>query len=373
MCTLLVFSFYGIRRAHYEVFLATHIVLSITALWTMYYHVEIFTDGEWNIFVWPCITIWVFDRLLRLARIFAFNRNPFKTTATVKYSSDCNLVRMEVDGSTNWIATQPGTYYYIHVLDNLFYAYQSHPFTLAYTSSDVASSPPTTSSSSLAPISSMDTAIPSPPDDPSESDTLLTPKTAITLQNLVFLIRPYDGFTSRLKSYSLLHPRSLRVLVEGPYGHKLPLRNFTNVLFIVGGTGIAVPLSYIAHILSPGSYIRRAKVVWAVREHAFMGSVLRDLRDLAIDERLEMEIHITRDEQAMSYALEDEPKSVRIMKHRPDVGQSVQNAALDAGRQTLAIVACGPALMADQARKACVEMVQRGYTGVEYFEESFKW
>lgn len=372
MCALLGFSFYGIRRAHYEVFLMMHIILSIVTLWAMYYHVEIFTDGEWNIFIWPCLGIWIFDRILRIARMIAFDRNPLNTKATVIYDPNSNLVRMEVDGSNNWIAPKPGTYYYVHVLDDLLYAHQSHPFTLAYVSSDTIGSS-TTSLSPLARRPSSHRTSSSLSNESSESDALLVPSAMKPSSGLVFLIRPYDGFTSRLKSHCLLHPKRLRVLIEGPYGHAVPLQTFTNVLFVVGGTGIAVPLSHLSHLLSASSHVQSVKIVWAVREHAFLASVLRDFRGLLGDERIEMEVHITRDEEAKDDVLGEDLKSVRIMTHRPNVRATVEEAAQVAGQLDLAVVACGPALMADEARRASVEMLGRGCRGVEYFEESFKW
>ncbi|KAF1847286.1 ferric-chelate reductase-like protein [Cucurbitaria berberidis CBS 394.84] len=372
MCAILAFSFYGIRRAHYEIFLITHIVLSIVALWTMYYHVAIFVDGEWNIFIWPCLGFWILDRLLRLGRMLSFNRNPFNTHATVSYDPNSNLVRMDVNGSKNWISPKPGTYYYIYVLNDLLYAYQSHPFTLAYESSDNAS-PPT-------PLSPL---VPRPPPhrsssslstESTESDALLTPTTkAQSISNLVFLIRPYDGFTSRLKSHCLLHPKKLRVLVEGPYGHTEPLHTFQNVLFIVGGTGIAVPLSHLHRLLQADSLVQSVKIIWAVREHAFLESVLREFKGQLGDERIEMEVHVTRDEDAKDEVLAENLKSVRIMTHRPNVAAAVEETVRDAGQAALAVVACGPALMADEARRTTVEMLGRGFRALEYFEESFKW
>lgn len=373
MCALLGFSLYGIRRAHYEIFLITHIVLSIVALWTMYYHVEIFIDGEWNIFIWPCLVIWIFDRLLRLGRMLAFNRNPFNTKATVSYDTSSNLVRMEVDCSKNWMTPKPGTYYYIHVLDDLLYALQSHPFTLAYISSDIN----TSSATPLSPISSRPPpyrSTSSLSNESSESDALLplSPASGAT-SNLVFLIRPYDGFTSRLKSHCLLHPKKLRVLIDGPYGHTEPLHTFPNILFIVGGTGIAVPLSHLHRLLQADSAVQSVKIIWAVREHAFLESVLRDFKGILGDERIEMEVHVTRDDEAQDEPMGKNLKSVRIMTHRPDVGAAVEGTAKDAGQAKLAVVACGPAQMADQARKTTVEMLGKGYRGLEYFEESFKW
>ncbi|KAH4256495.1 hypothetical protein HBI04_160270 [Parastagonospora nodorum] len=369
MCALLLFSLYGIRRSHYEIFLVTHIVLSIVALWTMYYHVEIFTKGDYNVFIWPCLAIWILDRVFRAGRIIAFNRHFWNTQATVSYDPASNIVRMDVDGSKNFLAPQPGTYYYVHVLNDILYAHQNHPFTLAYTSSEIVQPCPTPSS----PLSSRPSHHRTFSEESTESDSLLVPNTKKSLSNLVFLIRPYDGFTSRLKSHCLLHPKKLRVLIEGPYGHSEPLYHSPNVLFIVGGTGIAVPLSHISRLLSSISRTQCIKIVWAVREHAFLASVLRDFSGLLGDERVYMEVHITQDEEVESEVLGEDIKSVRIVTQRPDVFGTVNQAAEDAGQRGLTIVACGPASMADQARKASVEMLARGHRGVEYLEESFKW
>jgi predicted ferric reductase len=370
MCALLIFSLYGLRRTHYELFLVTHIILSIVTLWTIYFHVEIFINGEWNIFIWPCLLIWIFDRVLRAGRIIAFNRRFWNTEAIASYDPVSNLVRIEVDSSNNWLSPQPGTYYYIHVLDDILYAHQSHPFTLAHINSDPRSTP----STPLSPLSSRPSPHRTFSDESTESDALLTPTIKAPQTNLVFLIRPYDGFTSRLKSHCLLHQKKLRILVEGPYGHSENLHHFPNVLFVVGGTGVAVPLSHISRLLSSTSQVYAIKIVWAVREHAFLASILRDFSGLLCDARVDMEVHITQANEVMDSVLGQDLKSVRIVTKRPDVSDVVHEAAQDAGQAgRLAVVACGPAGMADQARRASVEMLGKGYRGVEYFEESFKW
>ena len=61
--------------------------------------------------------------------------------------------------------------------------------------------------------------------------------------SITFLIRPYNGFTSRLKALAKTNS-SLRDLVEGPYGMTHSLDAFDDVLFIVGGSGIAALLAY---------------------------------------------------------------------------------------------------------------------------------
>ncbi|KAF2641167.1 ferric-chelate reductase [Massarina eburnea CBS 473.64] len=383
MCLILAFSVYGLRRSHYEVFLALHIILSIIVLLTMYYHVAIFTAGEWNVFIYPCLLVWVFDRALRTLRILSFDPKFWNTKAVATYDTHSNLVRMDVPFGNSVLKPRAGMYYYIYVLNDLFYAHQNHPFTLAYvtprkggtTHGDASPRPllrprPRRTSSA----------------ESTESDSLLSPPSSYeSSPSLVFLIRPYDGFTSRLVKHASQSqlPTSLRVLIEGPYGqlrvliegpygHTLPLHTYPNILFIVGGTGIAVPLSHITTLLGQDSAVTTVRIIWAVREHAFLASVLKDFEGLLDDERVIFEAHVTQDEESKD-ELESVLKRVRVEAGRPDVRTAVEEVTREAGQERLAVMACGPAQMADQARQASVEMLGKGYRGVEYFEESFKW
>lgn len=270
----------------------------------------------------------------------------------VAYDASSHLVRLEVTARRSLAKPKPGTYYYLHVLDDVRYAHQSHPFTLAYVS--------TMRRTTL--------------EESTETDPLLAsairPRAAPTL---VFLVRPYDGFTSRLAQKASLRPRSLRVLVEGSYGHTASLRQYQHVLFVVGGTGIAVALSYLEDILSNESAVGELRIVWAVREHAFLASVLQDFRDLLQDERVRLDAYLTQCDEHMNHAVAEEHKRVTIEAERPDVHAVVADAAGEAEHQSLAIMACGPAQMADQARRASVDALANGFRGVDYFEESFKW
>lgn len=208
----------------------------------------------------------------------------------------------------------------------------------------------------------------------SESDALLAPKrTESSGPSMVYLIRPYDGFTSRLRQHCLSRPKTLRVNIEGPYGHSVPLRDYSNVLFVVGGTGVAVPLSHLAHLLDSESPVQSVKIIWAVREHAFLASMLQEFKTLLGDERCTLEVHVTQDVEQKDDIPNQIPRGVSVVVGRPNVSRSIEEAAQDAGKQSLAIVACGPARMADEARKASVRMLADGFRGVDYFEESFKW
>lgn len=331
----------------------------------------IFGSWEWNSFVYPCVAVWIFDRLLRGGRILAFNCRFWNTKATATYDLDAQIVSLRVPCNKSWLRPQPGTYYYIYVVDDLLYAHQNHPFTLAYVSTDIERPD---LELPLSPISERPSAHRAGSSDSSESDALLQSTASPSkLASLVFLIRPYDGFTSRLAKRAATHRTSLRVLIEGPYGHNIPLRSFTNILFMVGGTGIAVPLSHISNLLSEASSVVSLRIVWAVREHAFLASVLREFRGLLEDERVELEVHVTQDVKNTDDVPADGMKRVKLMPGRPAVHDVVEEMAGESGYDRLAVVACGPARMADETRKACVAMLGRGFRGVEYFEESFKW
>ena len=60
-----------------------------------------------------------------------------------------------------------------------------------------------------------------------------------------FVIRPHDSFTDRLSNLvqrrQVTNPAgnalgaSLRMLLEGPYGHDIDLKQYESLLFVVGG------------------------------------------------------------------------------------------------------------------------------------------
>jgi NAD(P)H-flavin reductase len=172
----------------------------------------------------------------------------------------------------------------------------------------------------------------------------------------------------------------VRVVLEGPYGSPAPLHLFNTTLFIVGGTGIAVPLSYLKSVLAESSTARTIHIVWAVRDHSFVTDITeRDLKRYVSDRRFRLTVHVTQDEE-MKNGISYERGGVSGMERitlkagRPDVDAAVREAAEEAGTSgSLAVMACGPAQMADDARRACVRALGRGYRGIEYFEESFKW
>ncbi|KAI8674461.1 FAD-binding FR-type domain-containing protein [Fusarium keratoplasticum] len=363
MSLLIGASFYWIRRQHYELFLVVHIVMSIIVLITMLGHVSIF-GGQFDGLFWvPCF-IWVGDRVLRALRIAAFNPKFWDTRATSIYNPSSNIVRLVIPWSTSLYKPAPGTYYYIHVLNGPR-CWESHPFTVATVSDE--GQPAAKLLGEQVPLLEADNVGTS--SDSAETQSLY-PETC----NMTFLIRPYDGFTSRLRDTAeAAWPRKVpqTVLVDGPYGHTQPFHLFDNVVFVVGGSGIVVPLSYLQALTGPIAP-KSVKIHWAVREPGFALDVLHnDIGELLGSSNLSIEIHLTahtpRDE------LNDWPSQVTLHHGRINAASVVRGASEKAGSESVAVVACGPAQMADTARKTVVEMLHNGVSRIEYFEESFQW
>ena len=200
---------------------------------------------------------------------------------------------------------------------------------------------------------------------------------------LRFLIRPYKGLTASLRDAIRQEPtrtREMMVLVEGPYGDTAPVTDYDSVLLIAGGSGISAVLSYLRGCVASSARHRPryVRLVWTVRQAAFARSVLDvDLRQLAASagDALRIDVHVTghgrgKDHDSQSDWQEARTARVTVHRGRPDAAAIVAEEAADAvGR--LAVLACGPARLADDARRAAVRAVGGGHGGLGYFEEQF--
>jgi NAD(P)H-flavin reductase len=299
--------------------------------------------------------IWAFDRLLRLGRIFCFNVLPWTTKAIAVYDKSANIVRLKIPCETSVYQPRPGTYYYLMVLNDVR-CWESHPFTLASVSHAQALAKDFEEDTPL--LESNSSGVQCSPPDPEHTGYVS------------FLIRPYDSFTARLRH--LAGSATLRVLVEGPYGSTWPLHRFDNVLFVVGGSGIVVALSYLRSLLSDSAKATFVQIHWAVRETQLVEDVIKkDIGDLLFSERLTVQVYTT----SMVDQLEnpDHAPSVRFHRRRLDVHALVGEATERAKGGNLAVVACGPARMADDTRQAAVSATGKTSCDVQYFEEDFQW
>ncbi|KAF5664793.1 ferric-chelate reductase [Fusarium heterosporum] len=346
MCLLICLSIFWLRRQQYELFLVVHIVLSVLILLTMLGHISVFR-GDYDPLVWVPAIIWLLDRTLRGVRIIAFNPKVWNSKALVTYNKDAEMIRINIPLSSNVYNISPGTFYYVMVL-NKWNFWESHPFTVASVSGhpQYVNGPSTESSPLLRHMPLACERIASSSEE--------------NKQKMTFLIRPYTSFTLRLKEYAETEcpkPATLPVAVEGPYGKSLPLEGFDEILFLVGGSGIAVPLSYLGKLIKLSSQTRSITIHWAVRQTALAIDILnQELSEVLHDRRVKIVIYLTSLDDRKSHG-EAVLGLVELRSKRMNVEDVINEACETKNEGSMAVVTSGPGKMADE----------------KYFEESFQW
>ncbi|KAM3470966.1 hypothetical protein MY8738_009528 [Beauveria namnaoensis] len=217
---------------------------------------------------------------------------------------------------------------------------QSHPFTVAA----VVTKPPVQAEERTALLA------PTHRDDGNGKT-----QTAIGSTSIEFLIRPYNGFTAQLRELAL-DTKQFKVLVEGPYGTSHPLHTYNHVVFIVGGTGIVTPISYMSRLIGNSKRKPVVDLHWAVREPAFANMVLEHYLGEALRaDNIEVTLHASRSIDLQPLFSE----SVSQRMGRPAIPAIIAAAATAAGRGRLAIVACGPEGILDDARLGVVRALKK--------------
>lgn len=171
--------------------------------------------------------------------------------------------------------------------------------------------------------------------------------------------------------------KEMTALIEGPYGETEPVFDYNNVIFIAGGSGISAVLPYVQEFLQTRSTARssttRIHVVWAARQRGFILDVLEsELATAATDPRVKLDIFFTG---ASTLAIEEaklQALTTNVQYKRPDI-KSLLHREVGESVGTVAVFVCGAAALADDARRASVEIVGGGFKGLGYFEEQFGW
>jgi ferredoxin-NADP reductase len=327
------------------------------------YHVQILTgrihlkalEGELDGFLWCCIAIRAFDRAMRLSRVIYFGLIPrvFKgIKATATYDNAASIIRLDVTSLLSKKDITPGYYYYLYAPGDL-QGYQSHPFILCSWRQITKHSLQT-------------------PPDTSDDKTCQRTSIATSSNNDIvhsLLTRPYRGFTTclRNKLTTSSSPVPLTVFLEGPYGHPLDLTPFSDVLIIVGGSGITAAISYTNHLLL--THNTAVHVFWVVQNSALVDNVCaHELKDSLANENFEMVVYETR-----KPGRDAEEMERKLVNHgRPDVELTIREAR-EKCKKDLAVVVCGPPRMVDACRVAVVDVLGERGPRVKFYNEALGW
>ncbi|KAF7192344.1 Ferric/cupric reductase transmembrane component B [Pseudocercospora fuligena] len=367
VCTMVALSNFWFRRETYDTFLLVHIALAIVILPMLWMHFDILDDkGAFRGFLWPAIAIWILDRLLRIARLCYIHlgrTNSSSKPATISGRQGSELLRIEVTDLLPPLEVPvAGQHYFLYEPGRLK-GYESHPFTLCSWFEETAEV-------GQANDKALEASIRETASDEVAQRQFVASRPSVVTKNVrhTFLIRPQDGFTRHLQNRlsapsphtrvegdeSIVVTRPLRLLLEGPYGHRPALAHLKSIVIFIGGSGITAAISQIYASLQAFSK-PTIHLVWAVRKRATSDDVCsHELRSALAHSHFKLDLFLTDDPPRTAdlekTALPIEP-SYKQFPGRPDVEAILQDEARQVNGK-LAVFCCGPAGLEVSCRKA---------------------
>ncbi len=342
-----------VRRRVYEIFLVSHIGISVAVLCGIFYHVfYLFTQRYegYPLYIWVTAAIWVLDRFIRAFRIGSRGIKIAHITII-----DDDYVRICIPSA------KATGHAYLYFPTLTLRVWENHPF-----SATTAVLPPVTlipiehsatQSVGLSVTSSVGEmkdgltdvkdSVPSTPDT---SHSPWNPKSATRLfysekelpdypkkSGITFYLRTMDGITKHLRNRM-----TLPVLVEGSYGTPPCLNKYPTLLCFAGGVGITAIL---AHLHAHSG--KRAKLYWGSRSQALVDALGTE---------------ISRYEGAV------------VVGRRMDMAGILQRefAALPE-TERVAVVVSGPKGMADDLRRAVCAIGRHRKGEIKFIDECFGW
>lgn len=330
------------RSRWYEFFLVFHILLAVFFTIGVWRHCK--TLG-WMEYVYASVAVWGFDRLARILRIFASGL----CTANFEVVDDSlGITKVNIKYSKLW-KIKPGQHVFIYVLNTARF-WESHPFTVFQTVE------------------------------------------AAQDGNMSIMFRAKEGSTlTMFKKLREQKTNQVKVLIEGPYGHSLPIHKYDSSIFVAGGIGITAMYSYASDIVrrSRGSS-GTISFNWIVRSDSCLTWFHDELALLLSDSRVTVNLYVTNtrgdfesDQSSIDTKSESEKAAtpeanafpntnLNVYRGRPDVATELRRLLEEASGST-AVVVCGPNKMNDDLRLAIRKNLDVKTDRIDYYEEAFCW
>ncbi|KAK4183900.1 putative ferric reductase transmembrane component [Podospora australis] len=336
---ILAASVLPIRRWSYEIFLASHIVLSVIMMVGLWYHVVLWVGVDtWGYETWiyAACAVWFVDRAARAGKVLkqGVRKGRVRELGNGYVRVDVPGVRFGGDG--------PGLHVYCHFpMLSLWRPWENHPFSVVPTSmwvvkgeqggKDGRTSGDSSPSASKESGKGVEVEV---VDVEKQHGGLgkVSGNMGITL-----LIKKGSGMTTHLKA-----TEGLWTLLDGPYRNAstTEIRRCDRLLLIGGGIGITSLLPWIAS--HPN-----VKLYWSVKESA-----------KCLVEEVER-------------VLVGVEKEVRIGKRLHIVDLLAQE--VETGYKRIGVVVSGPGGLCDDVRAAVVAAERKGGTEFELDVDAYSW
>ncbi|KAF5251791.1 hypothetical protein FANTH_3110 [Fusarium anthophilum] len=273
---LIPFSMLPIRKIMYEVFLITHIVLTIGALVGSWYHIVFLYEDKGGFEIWLIIAFafWGLERLLRILRVSRYGiKKAYVTRIDDKY---LRIDIPNVDAHGHCFAYFPTLSWRV---------WENHPFSIVNCSKGQLDGESLTPSSASHTQSENEGAI--SPTEASASKEMggamsnirqLRVQCNATKPGITLFVQNLRGMTAKLAKKADTGI-AIPVLIESSYGHEdtsrfEPNTEYPNTLVISGGVGIAGVLSSLQASLSMyAKPLGTTKLYWGIKSKGLVDVV----------------------------------------------------------------------------------------------------
>lgn len=321
-----------IRALAYEVFIVVHIALALASLVVLYFHLQ-YTRQCLELY-WSLVALWVFDRVMRLVRIFDSG-----ACKAICAETSPGILEIQIKQKSKFAEDFYGCFVFIYFRDRLFF-WQSHPFSVV-----------------------------------DYNWTNMTMK---------LLCRPQRGLSSKVfkktrNSESNGKKLEMSVAVEGPYGRNLNLNRFENVICFAGGIGITAIYGYLRGLNFNPASMRSVQVHWAVRGSTeFFHDGIKRWEEMGVDLHIyerglcsETAI-LSRDENLDPSYKDVEKQMIAEAPAKPNFREILLTHTM-AYQGSVAVLCCGPPEMNLDMRQASADCITKTPCYIQYFDEFYSW
>ncbi|KAJ3537958.1 hypothetical protein NM208_g6108 [Fusarium decemcellulare] len=343
---LIPLSVYYLRKIMYEVFLIGHIFLAIMAIVGSWYHIWYLYSGSggFDIWLYIAISIWSFDRFLRIVRV---SKHGIKRAYVTRVTTSTSELMSPASTATATVTLTslpcPGA------------CGRTTPS--RWLDATLATPGPTRRRLHTPTVRNRPCLRLYPVSDPAAKEAGFISRTrTIATRNGQHGITFFAGVEA-----------GIPVLIEGTYGHEgktylqgnqghfAPTPEYPNILCIAGGVGVTAVLPALNSSLSLYAPMGTTKLYWGIRNRGLVDAVQNMLvgaGEITDSKWGHIEPHIT-------------------VGSRMNVRQVLEEELEHAVGGTT-VVACGPLAMCDDVRYTCAALARHG-TVVRYLEEACTW
>jgi len=356
---ILVQAFHVFRTMAYETFVILHIIMAIGFIVGCWWHCYSLGWLEWIYVSWA---VWIFDRVMRGIKMCMFG---FRD-AHIELSMGDTFKLTVKHGK--WFQPFPGAYGYVYFITPTTF-WQSHPFTI------------------------VDSVL-------NEDETIIYIKTK-------------KGITNKLNKQLTKIPgnkKTIKISIEGPYGHRAPMEKYDTALFLAGGNGIPGPFYHAVELAKrESSSKQQIKLNWVLRNPdslQWFHEELKMLANLPVQTNVYItapqnkdQLEIISDEKKESSSTSDDQSneddvkiasetekstsnteiidslSSHIQFHygRPNIEDIIVKDFTDETGPSVAVMSCGPSKMVDIIRCLVAKHLQKSKGRIDLYEELQVW